>query len=106
MKRVLAVIAANIKAEPALVTQTIGAVLTLLVAFRVPVTEDQRAAILGVGMVLVGLVIRAQVTPAAKVAARVDGEGRVVSGPADPVHDDGDPVVVSASGEYQGRHLA
>jgi hypothetical protein len=51
------------------------AVLALLIAFKVPITDDQRTAILGVVAVLApfiaALIIRAFVTPTKKVDQQV-----------------------------------
>ena len=77
------------KNEPAItvasITAGVTALLALLAAFGLPLTEEQRTAILGVVAVLaplaVGLIARRSVTPSAKVAAKVEGE-RVVAGPA------------------------
>ena len=60
------------KREPAITVGTISAavaaVLTLLVAFGLDITEEQQTAILGVvaalGPIITGLLIRRRVTPA------------------------------------------
>ena len=75
-----------LKVEPALVTGAVSAILVLVAAFGLPLSEDQKAAILGsivpVLVLVQALVTRGQVTPNAKVAALVDaltyeGEHRV-----------------------------
>ena len=75
-----------LKVEPALVTGAVSAILVLVTAFGLPLTEDQKAAILGsivpVLVLVQALVTRGQVTPNAKVDALVDaltyeGEHRV-----------------------------
>lgn len=52
----------------ATVLAAVGAVLTLLIAFGVDISTDQRAAIIGlvtvVAPVLVGWIVRSKVTPA------------------------------------------
>ncbi|UFU03423.1 hypothetical protein LQF12_02095 [Ruania suaedae] len=49
----------------------VGAILALLVAFGIDVTEEQQTAILGVvaavGPIVVGLLIRGKVSPAPKI---------------------------------------
>ena len=61
--------------EPALITGLVSAILILAVAFGVPVSDDQRSAILGLfgaGTALAGaLIIRRAVTPNAHVDAIV-----------------------------------
>lgn len=60
------------KKEPAITIGTISAavaaVLALLVAFGIPVTEEQQTAILGVvaalGPIVTGLIVRRKVSPA------------------------------------------
>ena len=75
-----------LKVEPALVTGAVSAILVLVTAFGLPLSEDQKAAILGsivpVLVLVQALVTRGQVTPNAKVDAIVDaltyeGEHRV-----------------------------
>ena len=75
-----------LKVEPALVTGAVSAILVLVAAFGLPLSEDQKAAILGsivpVLVLVQALVTRGQVTPNAKVDALVDaltyeGEHRV-----------------------------
>lgn len=65
-----------LKIEPALVAGAVSAVLVLVTAFGLPLTEDQKAAILGsivpVLVLVQALVTRGQVTPNSKVDAIVD----------------------------------
>ena len=62
-----------LKVEPALVTGAVSAILVLVTAFGLPLSEDQKAAILGsvvpVLVLVQALVTRGQVTPNAKVEA-------------------------------------
>lgn len=57
--------------EPALLTGLVGAILTLVVSFGIPITTDQRAAIMAAFAALVMLVqaviVRYHVTPTAKI---------------------------------------
>lgn len=74
-----------LKVEPALVTGAVSAVLVLVTAFGLPLTEDQKAAVLGsivpVLVLVQALVTRGQVTPNAKVDELLtdvyEGEHRV-----------------------------
>lgn len=74
-----------LKVEPALVTGAVSAILVLVAAFGLPLTEDQKAAVLGsivpVLVLVQALVTRGQVTPNAKVdkllADVYEGEHRV-----------------------------
>ena len=60
-----------LKVEPALVTGAVSAILVLVTAFGLPISEDQKAAVLGsivpVLVLVQALVTRGQVTPNAKV---------------------------------------
>ena len=62
-----------LKVEPALVTGAVSAILVLVMAFGLPISEDQKAAVLGsivpVLVLVQALVTRGQVTPNAKVDA-------------------------------------
>lgn len=53
----------RIKAEPVLVTTLVGAILSLLVAFNVPVTDAQAAAIIGVIVAVLAIFTRSKVSP-------------------------------------------
>ena len=59
-----------LKVEPALVTGAVSAILVLVTAFGLPLSEDQKAAVLGsivpVLVLVQALVTRGQVTPNAK----------------------------------------
>ena len=74
-----------LKVEPALVTGAVSAILVLVTAFGLPLTEDQKAAVLGsivpVLVLVQALVTRGQVTPNAKVDELLtdvyEGEHRV-----------------------------
>lgn len=92
------------KREPAVtvaaITAAASAIITLLIAFGVPMSEAQSQAILGVVAVLapivVGLIARGMVTPAQTVVALEDrGTGRTVAGPA-AEQTDGTPVRVDS----------
>lgn len=65
-----------LKVEPALVTGAVSAILVLVTAFGLPLTEDQKAAVLGsivpVLVLLQALITRAQVTPNVKVPSVED----------------------------------
>ena len=65
-----------LKVEPALVTGAVSAILVLVTAFGLPLTEDQKAAVLGsivpVLVLVQALVTRGQVTPNVKVDEIVD----------------------------------
>lgn len=89
--------------EPAIttgmVTALVAAVIGALVAFGVPVTDDQREALLVLvvagGPIVAALFIRGKVTPNAKVAAVVEPEsGLFVAGPAVEDIKDGTRVAV------------
>lgn len=76
----------------AFITALTAAVIALLVAFGVPLTPDQRTAILGLAAVLapvtVALIARRLVTPNGSVVEQVesrDGEDTVVAGPANAI---------------------
>ena len=62
-----------LKVEPALVTGAVSAILVLVTAFGLPLSEGQKAAVLGsivpVLVLVQALVTRGQVTPNAKVDA-------------------------------------
>ena len=62
-----------LKVEPALVTGAVSAILVLVTAFGLPLSEDQKAAVLGsivpVLVLVQAIVTRGQVTPNAKVDA-------------------------------------
>ena len=84
------------KTEPAAIvgaiTAAAAAIVALIVAFGVPVTDEQQAAILGVVAVaapIIGTIVtRHFVTPAAVVAEKVV-DGKVVAGPANDRAEEG-----------------
>lgn len=53
------------KTEPALILGGIQAVIVLAVSFGLPITEDQKAAILALSAVILSIVTRQLVTPKA-----------------------------------------
>jgi hypothetical protein len=92
------------------------AVIALLVAFGVPLTEDQKVAILGlVGVlapVIVALVTRGKVTPNAAVVEGLNSSGIVYAGEANELPT-GEPIRESGSlhdnyvpdeDDYQPQH--
>ena len=92
------------------------AVIALLVAFGVPLTEDQKVAILGlVGFlapVIVALVTRGKVTPNAAVVEGLNSSGIVYAGEANELPT-GEPIRESGSlhdnyvpdeDDYQPQH--
>lgn len=68
----------RIKNEPALVTTTVAALLGLLSAFGLDLTDEQTAAITTIATLAAGILTRQQVTPTRKVGAED------VSAPAEP----------------------
>lgn len=56
----------RIRTEPAVVAGVVQAVLALLLAFGVPLTQEQMGAILAVTAAVLALVVRSQVTPTGK----------------------------------------
>ena len=92
------------------------AVIALLVAFGVPLTEDQKVAILGlvgvIAPVVVALVTRGRVTPNAAVVEGLNGSGIVYAGEANELPT-GEPIRESGSlhdnyvpdeDDYQPQH--
>ena len=92
------------------------AVIALLVAFGVPLTEDQKVAILGlvgvVAPVIVALVTRGKVTPNAAVVEGLNSSGIVYAGEANELPT-GEPIRESGSlhdnyvpdeDDYQPQH--
>lgn len=57
----------RIKNEPVLVTTLVGAIINLVVAFGLALTEAQEAGILGVTAAILAFVARSKVVPARKV---------------------------------------
>lgn len=89
----------------ATVTAAVTAILALLTAFGIPLSEQQQTAILGVVAVAaplaVGLLARSQVTPNAKVV-EVDDNGVVRAGEASDVLAPGDRIRTIGSGDEPG----
>lgn len=56
----------RIRNEPVLVTTLIGCVLTALVAFNVPLTQEQVVALVAVAAAIMAILARSQVTPVRK----------------------------------------
>ena len=65
--------------EPAMVLALVQAVLVVLLAFGLKLTTDQVAAIVAVSAVVLGLLTRTQVTPAASPRLDAGTEVQVVS---------------------------
>ena len=93
------------------------AVVALLVAFGVPLTEDQKVAILGlvgvIAPVIVALVTRGKVTPNAAVVEGLNSSGIVYAGEAnelptgEPIRESGslhDNYVPDEDDGYQPQH--
>lgn len=53
----------RIKSEPALVSGAVQAVLALLIAFGLPLSDVQTASILAVSAAVLAFVVRSKVTP-------------------------------------------
>ena len=101
----------------ATIVSAVTAVLALLVAFGVPVTQEQQVAILGVVAVLAPLIVaalaRPKVTPHSNVLEYQDPTtGYVVAGPAneaveagDVIRDGGSLADDYADDDYTPEHL-
>lgn len=59
----LEILGSRVRSEPALVAGFLQALLALLLAFGVPLTDVQVAAILGLSAALLAFVVRGRVTP-------------------------------------------
>jgi hypothetical protein len=59
----LEILGSRVRSEPALVAGFLQALLALLLAFGVPLTDVQVAAILGLSAALLAFVVRSRVTP-------------------------------------------
>lgn len=68
--------------EPAMVVAFVGAVITLLVAFGLNLTDQQIGAIIAVVTLLLGLITRSQVSSPATVAKLI---GRSPTAPGGPL---------------------
>ena len=103
MKAVLADVAERIKNNPAVVLTFLAALFGLLASFGFELTKEQTGAITAFVTVLVGFVVRSQVTPTRKVAAKEDPdspEGDLTAGPASELPDDSPVDVVPAENVY------
>ena len=60
----MAAIIARIQNEPVLVTTLVGSVLGLLIVFGVPITPEQKTAIVLVFTAVLAIFARSQVSPA------------------------------------------
>lgn len=63
MPAFLAPIIARIENEPVLATTLLGAVLSLLVVYGVPISDDQKAAIIAVLTAVLAIFARSKVSP-------------------------------------------
>lgn len=74
------------------ITAGVTALLALLVAFGIPITQEQQVAILGVVAVAAPFVVavagRGRVTPNGSVVERVDSTGTVLAGEANELPTD------------------
>lgn len=59
----MSAVVARIRREPALVAGLVQALLAALVAFGVPLSPEQTAAVLAVSAAVLAFVVRRQVTP-------------------------------------------
>jgi ABC-type amino acid transport system permease subunit len=63
MSQFLSEIVERIRNEPVLVTTLVGAVLTALAVFNIPLTEEQIVALVAVATALMAIIARSAVTP-------------------------------------------
>ena len=70
--------------EPALILGAVNSVIAVAVGFGLNVTPEQVGLINAATAAVLAVIVRAQVTPVAEVAERVEG-GKVVAGPANDV---------------------
>lgn len=54
--------------EPAVITALVTALISLLIAFGVPISDRQQGAIVAVIIAIGGLIVRHQVTPTSRVS--------------------------------------
>ncbi len=54
---------ARIEYEPVLASTLVGAVISLLIVFDVPISDDQKAAIIAVVVAVLALFARSKVSP-------------------------------------------
>ncbi len=57
----------RIREEPVLVKTTAAAVIGLLIAFGIPITAEQSAAVIGLLVIVTALIVRHDVTPVKKL---------------------------------------
>lgn len=96
------------KREPLITTATItglvAAVIALVVAFGVDLSDEKQTAILGVVSVIAPLIVaafvRGQVTPTSSVVAQRDPDGAVVAGDASAVTTGAPVEVIPSSPGY------
>ena len=107
----MSAILAKVRREPALLVGLASAVLILLTAFGVPLTEGQQAAIIGVIIAVGAIIVRQSVTPNVSVGAKEDDQGNpngeLMAGQASYVPT-GDPVDVvprDEQGAYDAGNL-
>lgn len=93
----------RVKNNPAVVLTLLAALFGVAAAFGLELTKEQTASITALVTVLVGFLVRAQVTPTRKVGALADDHpgpaGDLMAGPASDVPT-GDPVDVVAKDDY------
>ncbi len=53
----------RLRREPVLVTTLVGSILTALVVFNVPLTQDQVTALVAIAAAVMAIIARATVTP-------------------------------------------
>lgn len=89
MSQFISEIVERIRNEPVLVTTLVGAILTALAVFNIPLTQDQIVALVAVAAAIMAIVARSQVTPtraptlAAGTTVTVQGTEQTVDIPAD-----------------------
>lgn len=100
----------RVKREPALVLGLVGAVIALLLAFGLDLTNEQQAGITGLVIAILAFVTRSQVTPNRAVGAAQedrDPGGDLVAGEASELTT-GTPVdvipAVDVYGDDEARH--
>ncbi|WP_058234106.1 hypothetical protein [Devriesea agamarum] len=87
-----------LRSEPvisaATITAIVAALIALLIAFGIPISEDQKVAILGLVAVIAPIIVmvaRKYVTPNSKVLEHVS-DGEVIAGPANEAVPNGDVI--------------
>lgn len=87
----------RVKNEPALLIGLVAAVISLVLAFGVSLTDEQVGGIMAVVVAVLAVVTRSQVTPTRSVAAEVI-KGEVVTGEAVPPAGEPATVVTADTG--------